>query len=436
MSLTHGITLGWFSPTLNLLLSDKNPFGDPLTISQATFAGSIVALGALLVTFILGWPLDFFGRKIVMYATAVPNLIYWILVYVGGHVACLYVARFMVGVSGGILLVVLPIFIAEIADDNVRGTLSSLLMLTLCAGIALGLIMATYISYYVLPFIVSSMAIIYMLSIIPLPETPQFLLKRGRDEKAEKSFYFYKNLKRKSPSDPIKEAEAKAEFNTFRENVLGGNNTQKAHCKDFFSKAALKAFGLISVLLLGNTFSGAFAILNYAYEIFSNLGSRIDPNTSGSIVGVFQLLGICCAVLLVDRLGRRWLLIPSLVGTGLGELGVGLLKTFASKQFLSDNGWLGLALICFVEYIVSLGVIPLTFTIIVELLPAKIISIGTSISVASYSILLFVALLLYPMLIKNYGVASAMFMSAGVCFFGAIVLGIFLPETKGKQILQ
>ncbi|KAH8280826.1 hypothetical protein KR054_000294 [Drosophila jambulina] len=455
MPLAHGITLGWFSPSLKLFFSNKNPFGDPMTINEATVAGSIVALGSLLVNLILGWPLDFFGRKIVMYATAVPNLINWILVYVGGHVACLYVARFLVGFSGGIMMVVLPIFIAEISDDNVRGTLSSLLILTMCAGIALGLIMATYISYYVMPFVVGAMVIMYVLFIFPLPETPQFLLKRGREEKALKSFYFYKNLKSKSLSDATKEAEAMAYFNTFRGSVL--SDTQKVTCRDYFRREALKAFGLITILLLSNTFSGGFAVLNYASNIFSDLSSRIDPNTSGNVVGIFQLLGISCGVLLVDRVGRRWLLIPSLVGTGLGELTVGLLKSFASKKFLCNTGWLGLTLLCFVEYMVSLGVIPVTFVVIVELLPVKvsvglqwnlrkwwlsrgihpqILSVGTSLSVASYSMIMFVVLTIYPLMIDDYGVESVMFMSAGFCFLGAIVLGIFLPETKGIQILQ
>ncbi|KAH8243931.1 hypothetical protein KR032_011576 [Drosophila birchii] len=435
MLLTHGITLGWFSPSLQLFYSDKNPFGEPLTTNQASTAGSIVAIGSLLTVLILGWLLEFFGRKMVMYAAAVCNVINWILVYFGGHVACLYVARMLVGACGGTLLIVLPIYIAEIADKNVRGTLTSMPVLAMCSGIALGLIMASYIPYFVFPFIAGAMGILYVLVIIPLPETPQFLLKRGHDAKAEKSFYFYKNLKSKSSNDPTKDAEAEAEFKTFRENVFGGEKPQKPTCRDFCNKTALKAFVLIKVLVLCNAFSGGFSILNYASEIFSNLGSKMDPNTSANLAGIFQLLGIFCAVLLVDRVGRRWLLIPSLVGTGLGELTVALLMSFATKKFLSDTDWLGVSLICFVEYMVSLGAIPLTYTIIVELLPVKIISLGAAFSGVIHNVLMFLVLLLYPWLICNHGLASAMYTSAATCFFGAIVLGIFLPETKGKLIL-
>ncbi|KAH8340746.1 hypothetical protein KR059_005896 [Drosophila kikkawai] len=436
MALAHGITLGWFSPTLALFLSDESPFGKPLTVNEVSMASSVVPLGALLSNLFIGWPLDFFGRKIIMYTAAVPNLINWILVYFGDHVAFLFVARFLVGFSAGIMLVVVPIFIAEIADPEVRGTMTSMLILNMCGGISLGLILGSYIPYNVFPFVAGAVPILYVLLIFPLPDTPAFLLKRGRDEKAMKSFYFYKNLRNKSSSDPTREAAAEAEFNTFRENVLGGDASQNASCRDFFSKTALKAFGLISVVLLCNSFSGAFAILNYVAKIFFELGSRIPPNTCGNVVGVFQLLGIFCAVLLVDRLGRRWLLIPTFVVAGLGELTVGLLKSFASKDFLRENSWLGLTLICFVEYMVSLGVIPLTFVVIVELLPVKILSIGASISMAALNILLIVVLAVYPLMISGLGVGSVMYMSAGVCFFGAIVLGMFLPETKGKQIIQ
>lgn len=136
----------------------------------------------------------------------------------------------------------------------------------------------------------------------------------------------------------------------------------------------MKIFALNFTLLVCNQLSGSFAFFNYTSHIFNELETQMAANTCTIIVGGVQVLGIICAVILVDRVGRRKLLLTSLAGMGLGELGIGLLKEFASKEFLSGTNWLSLLLMCWVAYIASLGVIPLIFVIIIEQLPAKVSS--------------------------------------------------------------
>jgi len=221
------------------------------------------------------------------------------------------------------------------------------------------------------------------------------------------------------------------------------------------TKDSARAFSLIAVLLVCNQMSGSFAIFNYASSIFAQLGSRMEPNKCSIFLGVVQLFGLASAVILVDRVGRRWLLIPSLAGMGLAELGVGLLKSLASQDYLNTHFWIALTLMCIAAYTSSVGVVALTFVIIVELLPFKvslclggcrwtwlsshILQIrapGVSLSMCGLSCAVFMALMTYPVMINKYGVHITMFMSAGFCLVGLIVLGIFLPETRGKSLTQ
>lgn len=101
----------------------------------------------------------------------------------------------------------------------------------------------------------------------------------------------------------------------------------------------------------------------------------MEANTCTIIVGAAQVLGILCAVGLVDRLGRRVLLLTSMAGMGIGELGIALLAQFGTKEFLADVNWLALLLMSWVAFIASIGVIPLIFVIIIENLPAKVSAI-------------------------------------------------------------
>ncbi|XP_036675117.3 facilitated trehalose transporter Tret1 [Drosophila suzukii] len=434
MTLTHGIAVGWLSPSLRLLGSDESPLGEPLTIVEASWVGSLIGLGSLTGNIIFGLLLDRLGRKLCMYFLAIPNMIYWILIYCAQDVTYLYAGRFLAGMSGGGCYVVLPIFIAEIADNSVRGALSSMAMMYVSIGMIVGFTLASYLSYYLMPCIIVALPVVFMLAVIGLSETPQYLLRRGRDDQAEKSFYFYKNLKPPTTSDKeaSKQDAAKIEFDTFRLQVLSGGVTESISWRDFINVPTLKIFGLIFVLIICNQLSGSFAIFNYTSHIFAELGNKLDPNTCTIVVGAAQLVGIFSAVALVDRLGRRVLLLTSMGGMGSGELAIALLKCFASPEFLDQNGWLPLVIMCFVACIASLGVIALIFIIIIELLPAKIRSIGTSLSMATFSGFIFVSLKIYPTMIYDQGLAATMFMSSGMCLFGFIVLGLFLPETKGK----
>ncbi|XP_016939561.4 facilitated trehalose transporter Tret1 isoform X1 [Drosophila suzukii] len=431
MSITHGISLGWFSPTLPLLRSKNSPVG-PIDVSEVMWIGAMFGFGSLLCNVFICFPIALFGLKKCMYFAPIPNVINWILIYFANKSVYLHVARILLGISGGTMIVSFPIFIAEVSDNNVRGTLSSFFMLTLCGGLTLGFVMVYYISYHVLPCVVILLPIAFFCLLIPFPEPPQDLLKRGRVEKAERSFYFYKNLSK----DPTKQDENKEQFIIYRDKALGGGIQEKVKISDFCTKDSAKAFSLIAVLLVCNQMSGSFAIFNYASSIFAQLGSRMEPNKCAIFLGVVQLFGLASAVILVDRVGRRWLLIPSLAGMGLAELGVGLLKSLASQDYLNTHFWIALTLMCIAAYTSSVGVVALTFVIIVELLPFKIRAPGVSLSMCGLSCAVFMALMTYPVMINKYGVHITMFMSAGFCLVGLIVLGVFLPETRGKSLTQ
>ncbi|KQS38547.1 facilitated trehalose transporter Tret1 isoform X2 [Drosophila erecta] len=432
MALTHGISLGWFSPTLPTLISDNSPIGEPIDISEVKWIGAAFGIGSLCCNMVLCVPVSYFGIKKCMYFVPLPNIINWILIYFASKSVYFYVCRVLLGFSGGTLVVCFPVFIAEVSDNSIRGTLGSFFVMTLCGGITVGFVLVYCLSYHVLPCVVIVLPIIYLCLLIPLPEPPQDLLKRGHEEKAERSFCFYKNLSK----DPGKEGEIKAEFAKLRNTVLASGLTEKFTRADFFNKVSGKAFGLIAVLLLSNQMSGSFAIFNYASTIFEQLGSRMEPDLCGIFLGVVQISGLISAVFLVDRVGRRLLLIPSLAAMGLAELGVGLLKSFASQDFLDRNGWIGLTLMGIVAYTASVGIVALTFVIIVELLPVKIRASGISISMCGLSCSVFIALMTYPVLINDYGLHAAMYVSASFCLLGLVVLGMFLPETRGMSITQ
>ena len=124
-----------------------------------------------------------------------------------------------------------------------------------------------------------------------------------------------------------------------------------------------------------NQFSGSFAFFNYMSDIFAQTGTDIDPNTCTIVMGVAQITGTCMTMIMVDRFGRKLLMLLSTGGMAVGLIGFGLYIQFTSTELKLKYNWLPLVIMTFIILIASIGVIALLFTVIVEILPNKVIII-------------------------------------------------------------
>lgn len=134
-------------------------------------------------------------------------------------------------------------------------------------------------------------------------------------------------------------------------------------------KALLICFSLTAI----NLFSGTFAMMNYTANIFKASGSDLDPHTSSIIVAVIQIIGVYCATNLVDRVGRKILLLFSSSGAFLGLTCLGTYSYLSmSGVDLSAVNWIPLASFSTFVFISCFGILPLPFIITAEVLPPKV----------------------------------------------------------------
>lgn len=134
-------------------------------------------------------------------------------------------------------------------------------------------------------------------------------------------------------------------------------------------KAILIGFSLTAI----NLFSGMFAMINYTASIFKASGSTIDPHVSSIIVAVIQILGVYGSTNLVDRIGRKTLLMFSTSGAFIGLIMLG------TYSYLNENGFdveqynyvplLGFSTFVLIN---CFGILPLPFIVLTEILPAEV----------------------------------------------------------------
>lgn len=130
-------------------------------------------------------------------------------------------------------------------------------------------------------------------------------------------------------------------------------------------------------------------MVNYTNKIFQEAGSSLSANGSSIVVATVQLLANALTMVLVDKAGRKILLVVSSFGTAVGLVGMGLHDIY--KVQLAEHNWIPIVAFSFIILSASIGILPLTFVIFMEILPKKvnIIIIITIIFVSIFMIIIF-----------------------------------------------
>lgn len=123
-----------------------------------------------------------------------------------------------------------------------------------------------------------------------------------------------------------------------------------------------------------NQFSGCFALVNYSATIFRDSGSDINPHMSSIILAAIQVAGTYTSTLLVDKLGRRVLLITSAAATSAGLTVMGVYSFLRShlEWEMAGFSWVPVTSLSFVIFIASIGILPLPFVVLAEVLPQNV----------------------------------------------------------------
>ncbi|XP_033174049.1 facilitated trehalose transporter Tret1 [Drosophila mauritiana] len=441
ISISYGAFCGWPSSSFLELSSEKSPLDTgPLTPTDQGWVASNICLGGLVGTFLFTWLADRIGRKWCLMWMALPNLVGWVIIPFARKPMHLIIARFIGGAAGGGCFTVIPIYIAELASDNIRGILGVFLVLTCNFGLVLAFVLGYYFNYAQVSWIVSSLSFVFVGCFWFMPETPQHLAKINKLEEAEHSLRYYRNIK----SNPAKELSEELQLelkklNTTEKTTADGDDDEDAATgvtwSDFAEGKTRKAFLIGLGLISFNQLCGCFAMLNYTAVIFEQAGSSLPPTVAAIIVGVIQLMGTYASTVLVERLGRKILLLVSAVGIGLGQSAMGTYSYFQSLgQPVASFSWVPIAGFSFMLFLAAVGLLSLPFLVVSEIMPQKIRSTAIMILMSILWLISTCAVKLMPAFTETLGMHGTVFMFASLSFLAAIFIAIFVPETKGKSV--
>ncbi|CAH0721286.1 unnamed protein product, partial [Brenthis ino] len=425
-----GYSMGWTAPINTKLTSNgtDNPFGQPATPDEIAWMGSLLNIGAIFGPFIGGFAASKIGRKWGLLSSVIPLLIGWILAAAATSMTFLYACRIFWGIAVGMLFTISPMYCAEIATDDSRGALGSFLQMFITVGFLLVYGIGPDASYGVVAYVGIAFVAVFAAAFFFMPETPTYyLLKEDREAAAQ----CLCTIRGKSRSG------VEAELNLIAADVAASME-KTATLSDVFRGSNFKAFYISSALVFFQQFSGINAVLFYMTDIFAASGTDLNPAVATIIIGAVQLVASFITPFVVDRLGRRLLLLVSACGTAIGLTLLGTFFLLAKMEDPIVDSISFLPVLSLVLFIVTYcwGLGPLPWAVMSELFPIEVKAVASPIATAFCWILSFLVTKFFPTISDSIGMHVGFFIFA-VCCTCAFFFTLFLvPETKGKSFQE
>ncbi|KAK4299628.1 hypothetical protein Pmani_028113 [Petrolisthes manimaculis] len=385
---------------------------------------SIASIGGSLMG---GFIMDALGPRMTLLVTALPCLLSWGFIAFANSVALIYAGRIITGIFLGIFSPVPQLYATEIAQPQIRGLLGAFPEAAVAFGSLLCYAFGAVMDWRWLAVVAALVpGIPLFLSMIVFPESPQWLTKKAKLDKAEKSLRFF----RKGSHN------VKAEVDSIHTNILENDGTELSmwqQVKLFKKPQNWKPVLLVFLVFMCGQFSGFGVITAYTADIFNAAGTNLDANLQTIIMGVVRFLSTILSAVLLDRVGRKPLLIISAIGSSVGMLCVGIFFYLKSNGSAEGLGLLPLTSMLIYVFFNELGYGPIPWLLSGELIPLSVRTIGNGVAVTAYSLFAFIINATFPMLTSLVHTYVVFWMYA-VFSLSGVFLGMYLPETRGKTL--
>lgn len=415
--LLYGFDTAVISGTLNYI---QPYFG----LSEAGLGWTVSSLlfGSLAGVYLAGVIGQRWGRKPSMSAASLIFILSALLSALSVNLWMFVSARIIGGVAVGIVSTLAPVYIAEVAPARYRGMLVSFNQL----AIVIGILIAFFTNYFLVDtgennwrWMLSVMAapsILLFLALFFVPESPRWLVEHGYREQA------IAVLKRNLHASDVTREVAEIE-DSFRVK-------EEVSYRELMSAPNRKVLLIAFVLCIFQQITGINTIMYYAPKIFAMNGYSGDIALLQTVViGVLNLVSTIVAILIVDKVGRKPLLLLGSLGMGLSLLALSVLYRLGLQ---GGTGVLA-AILCYISFF-SLSLGPVIWVVASEIFPNRIRSKGMSAAMTGMYAANILVTVSFPVMLTRLNGATTFFIFFLVCICCFLYVLKYIPETKGKSL--
>ena len=394
------------------------------------FVTSAAIIGCFFGALGAGFLTDRFGRKKVLLLSAILFIVSAAWCYVCQTAMELVWARLVGGLGIGIASLTSPLYIAEVSPPKIRGRLVALQQLAIVLGIlgafftnslVNGMDLADPAKWRWMFLLAIFPAAVFAVLIFPVPESPRWMTKQGFKDKA-----------RGVLARVVSDEEADAEMAQITDAIAheGGS------FGELFKPSLLRALFVGVVLAVLTQITGINAIMYYAPKVFTGAGfGQAAAYWCSVLVGITNLVFTLLSMAVVDKLGRKPLLLIGSVcmGAALAWVGYGFHTGVTGASLL-------IGVLAYVgSFAFSMGVVG--WVVIAEIYPTR--TRGRAMSVATGAVWAgcYLVSLTFPILTDDKGPLGktacpelAFWLYAAMCVVAILFVLVFVPETKGRSL--
>jgi sugar porter (SP) family MFS transporter len=390
--------------------------------TQLGITVSSALIGTIFGAMLAGIPGDRLGRRDSLRLMAVLYVISALGCAIAWNWPVLIFFRFIGGLGIGGSSVLGPMYIAEIAPAKWRGRLVGFFQLNIVAGILLA-----YFSNYIMGLqgfgdaewrwklgISAAPAVLFFLMLFTIPRSPRWLVKKGRVPEAR----------------AVLQQIGEANVETALQEMVGSVDALHGHAEEplFQAKFKLPIFLAITIGMF-NQLAGINAILYYLNDIFAAAGfTKVSGDLQAVAIGFTNLIFTMIAMTLIDRLGRKKLLLTGALGCAACLAGVAMV--FASGAHENLLVWLLIGFIAFFAF--SQGAV--IWVYLGEVFPTSVRASGQSLGSFTHWVMNAAISFAFPVIVANYSKAAPFVFFAAMTAVQFVVVLTVYPETKGVSL--
>jgi MFS transporter, SP family, xylose:H+ symportor len=405
------------------------------------WANSCALVGCLFGSLIAGVVADSYGRRRTLLAAAVLFGVSSVFTGWAHSFDSFIVWRILGGTAIGLSSNVSPLYIAEVSPAAIRGRLVSLNQFAIVVGILMAQVVnwaiarpiaSNFSAYAILHSwnvqygwrwmftVIVIPAVFFTIASLFLPESPRWLLAHQRETEASRVLARIGG-----------QAYAAAEIIAIQHVLSADAALGESSWRELLRPGIRRMLFVGVALAVLQQWTGINTLFNYASDVYRKAGHGANEIFVDIVItGTINLLFTVVSMLLVDRVGRRIMMLLGCFGIGASHI----LCAFAYRGGWSAGAILTLTLAAIACYALTLA--PVTWVLISEIFPNRVRSHGVSVAVSALWIASFLLTYTFPTLNASLGTAGVFFGYGAICLLGSLLVWRFVPETKGRTLEQ
>ncbi|XP_054266803.1 facilitated trehalose transporter Tret1-like [Macrosteles quadrilineatus] len=451
-------------PTIVIAALRNSPAALSMNDSQASwFAGIILAfqpMGSVLS----GVLSEAAGRKKCMMFVAIPQLAGWLLMYFAQDLAVLYFAGLMMGFSIGFMEAPCLSYVGEITQPHLRANMCTLTSMQVPIGYLVMYLLGTLLDWRSASACSAIMPVLTVIAISQVPESPLWLLKKGRVVEAEAALCWLRGWV--TPSEVRREfTHLQAYYEKSRlENPKWTPNTRSprkgqiyievpkngngprleesrpprgslSFCeklKDLTRPEMMRPLRLVVLYFFFYHCGALTGLRPYMVITFKRFELTVDPYWLTVASALLQITGAIICMLTIHRAGKRLISLISMFMCATSVLSLGGYALAARNGFHQPLIPLGLFAALF--FFTNIGIAAVPWALISEVFPTRGRGVGGGVSSAAYYIMYFLVTKTFVNIEDLLGLHGVFFLYGGLGVTGLFFIYCCLPETEGKNL--